>query len=359
MPKHHRVLRAVAQTPWAIAEEKLAEIMGFMARVRAGDLGAEAEARAEFGAPATERARVRVGSVEIIPVQGVISQKMNLLTEFSGGTSTEVLTSQIQKAVEDPQVQTILLDIDSPGGSVFGVPEIADFMMQAREKKRIIALANPVAASAAYWIAAAASEIVVTPSGMVGSIGVLCAHDDVSKAQEMAGVKTTILRAGKFKDEGNPFEPLSEEARAAMQEQLDQYYEMFVKAVASGRGTDPRSVRSGFGQGRMVMAAEAKAQGMVDRVGTLDSTLGRLLMRGARQADGKTAALTVRDFEAFLRDEGSLSNSEAKRIASLAFKDKQEPPSEMGAAEPATATGVDDQETRNALRAFVDQVQHQ
>ena len=354
MHKHHRVLRTVAETPWAITEEKLAEINGFMDRVRAGDLGVEAAARAEF-APAEERPRVRVGSVEIIPVQGVIAQKMNLFSDISGGTSTELLAQQIQRAVDDSQVQTILLDIDSPGGSVFGVLELCDFMLQARAKKRIVALASPYAASAAYWIAASASEIVVAPSGMVGSIGVLMTHTEYTKAFEMQGIKTTIIRAGKYKVETNPYEPLNDDARAHLQAQCDEYYEMFVKGVASGRGVDPRTVRSSFGQGRMVMAAEAKTLGMADRLGTLDSTLGRLLMRGARETGGKSAAATVRDFEAFLRDEGSLSNSEAKRIASLAFK--TEPPSETGAAEPAPQTGVDEQETRKALRAYVDQLQ--
>lgn len=360
MPKHDRVLRAVAETPWALTEAKLAEIVGFMARVRRGDLGAEAEARAGFSAEAPRPERIRMGSVEIVPVQGVISQKVSLLSKYSGGTSTEALQSSIQQALDDSQIQTILLDIDSPGGSVFGVPELADFLLQARGRKKIVALANPVAASAAYWIAACCSEIVVTPSGQVGSIGVLCVHDDISQAQEKVGVRTTVMRSGKYKAEGNPYEPLSEEARAEMQRQLDAYYDMFVRAVASGRGVDPRSVRSGFGQGRMVMAAEAKGLGMVDRLGTLDATLGRLLLRSSRATDGKTAGSTVRDFEAFLRDEGGLSNGEAKRIASLAFN-TTDPPSETGAAEPAPQTQtepkLDEQEAREALRSYVESVQ--
>lgn len=350
MHKHARVLRNFEETPWALTEAKLAEVLGFIGRVRSGALDPES-ARAEFGA-APERQRFRVGSVEIIPVSGVIGQKMNLMMEISGGTSTEMLAADIQRAIEDSQVSAILLDIDSPGGSVFGVPELCDYILQARTKKRIVAQANPVAASAAYWIAASCSEIAVPPSGQVGSIGVLCSHDDVSEAQKLAGVKTTVLRAGRFKAEGNPFEPLSQDAREDMQAKLESYYDMFVRAVAVGRGVDPRSVRSGFGQGRMVMADEAKALGMVDRISTLDGTLGRLLMRGARKSSGDNAAATVRDFEAFLRDEGRLSNSEAKRIASLAFK---EPPSETGAAEPVTdaVLGASEQELRDSLRAYL------
>jgi signal peptide peptidase SppA len=358
MPKHDRVLHAVAETPWAITRAKLDEILGFMARVRAGKLGAaeEAAAKASFGAAEPAPARIRVGSVEIIPVQGVIAQKMNLVMEMSGGTSTELLAHSIQRAIDDSQVSSILLDIDSPGGSVFGVPELGEFLLAAREKKRIVAQANPVAASAAYWIAACCSEIAVAPSGQVGSIGVLSVHDDVSQAQEKEGVKTTVMRAGRYKAEGNPFEPLSEEARADMQSKLDSYYDMFVRSVAAGRGVDPRSVRSGFGQGRMVMAAEAKAAGMADKVSTLDGTLGRLLMRNARGSGEKAADMTIRDFEALLRDEVGLSNSKAKHLASLAFK--AEPPSGTGAAavtEPVTESGADEQGLREALRAYVGQ----
>lgn len=356
MPKYEHILRAVSQTPWAILEDKLADIKAFLARAAGNSSLSKEEIRAQFQ-QAPQRERIMVGSVEVIPVQGVISQKVNMMTEFSGGTSTELLTQEIQRAVDDKKVSTILLDIDSPGGSVYGVPELADFMMQARQKKRIVALANPVAASAAYWIAAAASEIVVAPSGQVGSIGVICVHDDVSEAQKMSGVRTTVLRAGKFKAEGNPFEPLDEEGRAAIQASLEAYYDMFVRAVASGRGADPRSVRSGFGQGRMVMAAEAKAQGMADRIGTLDATLGRLLLRSARQSGDKSAISTIRDFEAFLRDEGGFSNTEAKKIASAGYEEDRLPPRDgEGAPVPETVPGVVDQEGLAALRAFTDQV---
>lgn len=357
MPKHDRVLHAVAETPWAITRAKLDEILGFMARVHAGKLGsAEAEAaRASFGAAEPAPERIRIGSVEIIPVQGVIAQKMNLIMEMSGGTSTEMLAQSVQRALDDSQVSAILLDIDSPGGSVFGVPELGEFLLQARQKKRIVAQANPVAASAAYWIAASCSELVVAPSGQVGSIGVLSVHDDISKAQEKDGVKTTIVRAGRYKAEGNPYEPLSDEARADMQAKIDAYYDMFVRAVADGRATDPRTVRSGFGQGRMLMAADAKAAGMADRVATFDATLGRLLMRGARGA-GERAEMSVRDFEALLREEAGLSNSKAKHLASLAFKTETEPPSGMGAAAvKETVSGADEQGLRDALRDYAGQ----
>jgi ClpP class serine protease len=117
---------------------------------------------------------------------------------------------------------------------------------------------------------------VVIPSGEVGSIGVFCAHEDISKAAEQAGVKVSLISAGKYKTEGNEFEPLSDDARADLQSKVDAFYGMFIKAVGRGRRASQENVRNGFGQGRMVLAADAVKEGMADRVATMDDTLARL-----------------------------------------------------------------------------------
>jgi signal peptide peptidase SppA len=156
------------------------------------------------------------------------------------------------------------------------VPELASEIMAARGSKPIIAQANPMAASGAYWIASACDELVVTPSGDVGSIGVYTAHQDVSALQEKMGVKTTLVSAGEYKVERNPFQPLSDDAQAEMQARVDTIYESFVQAVADGRGVDAETVTNDFGKGRMMLAAQAVKAGMADSVGTFDETLARL-----------------------------------------------------------------------------------
>jgi capsid assembly protease len=138
-------------------------------------------------------------------------------------------------------------------------------------------------ASAAYWLAASASEIVALPSAQVGSIGVFSMHEDVSKALDEKGVKVTLISAGKFKTEGNPFEPLSDDAKAAVQGTVDFYYGQFTSDVANGRGVAVDSVRAGFGEGRVVTAKDALKLGMIDRVGTLDDVVGDLLRGKAPQ----------------------------------------------------------------------------
>jgi len=242
----------------------------------------------ELLAAAPDKAsRSRAGAIAVLPLFGSISHRMGLMSEMSGGTSAEKFTQWFRAALNDPNVASIVIDVDSPGGTVHGVDELASEIFKARGVKPIVSVANAQSASAAYYIASQAGEFVVTPSGEVGSIGVFAAHEDISKAAESQGVKVSLISAGKFKTEANPFEPLSEEARAALQEKVNQYYDMFVSAVARGRNTTVDTVRGGFGQGRMLNAKAALAEGMVDRVATMDQTLRRL---GAKKPAEKSLA---------------------------------------------------------------------
>lgn len=226
----------------------------------------------------------RTGSVAVIPIHGVIAPRASVFAETSSnGTGLDVFVQRLRQADADAGVGSIVFDIDSPGGSVSGVPEAAAEIRAVRERKKIIAVANASAASAAYWLASQASEIMVTPSGAVGSIGVFGAHEDVSKRLEAEGIAVTLISAGKYKTEGNPFEPLGEEARAAWQAQVNDYYKMFTADVAEGRGEKASDVRAGFGQGRMVMAAAAVKEGMADRIGTLEQAVDRALGRKPKE----------------------------------------------------------------------------
>ena len=280
-----RVLRSVFGEPWAILPSKLAVIADLVRFRAAGGHLTAAEIQDRIGAAVQQRpTAMRGGAVAVLPLHGVIHQRMNLMSEMSGGTSTEMFAQSFRAAMADDAIRAIVIDVDSPGGGVYGVDELAAEILRARGSKRVVAVANSLAASAAYYIASAAEEVVVTPSGEVGSIGVFTAHQDLSKAAEAEGVKTTLIAAGKYKVEGNPFEPLSDEARAELQSRVDAYYGLFVAAVARGRNVTAAQVRGGFGEGRVVGAREAVRLGMADRVGTLDETIGRLL--GARPAAG-------------------------------------------------------------------------
>jgi signal peptide peptidase SppA len=173
-------------------------------------------------------------------------------------------------------VKAIVIDVNSPGGAVDGTDELSSMIYAARGTKPIVAHANASANSAAYWIASAADELVVTPGfASIGNIGVRTSHDDMSKAMEMEGVSRTLISAGKYKDEGNPLGPLTEEGRAAIQARVDKAYGSFISAVARNRRVSASTVREGFGQGRSVDGDEAVSMGMADSTATLEETLNR------------------------------------------------------------------------------------
>jgi signal peptide peptidase SppA len=292
--QYEHVTNAVFNEPWAIQVSKMAIIMDLVAFKANGGILTEEEIQDRIGA-ATPRRESRNGAVAVIPLFGVIAQRMNMMSAMSGGTSTELFGKAFKDAVADPSIGGIVLDIDSPGGSVFGVQELWQTIMDARGEKPIVAVANSMAASAAYWIATAADEIVVTPGGEVGSIGVITAHNDLSAALELSGEKVTLISAGKKKVDGNPFEPLSDQAKADLQARVDTYYTSFVSSVAKARGTTASAVRSGFGEGGMVGAVEAVKLGMADRVGTLETGIQRVGGKSTLKAEelSKIIAKTV------------------------------------------------------------------
>jgi signal peptide peptidase SppA len=162
---------------------------------------------------------------------------------------------------------------DSPGCGVAGVDELARKIASIRGRKSIVGVADSIAASAAYWLLSQCSEVCVTNGGMIGSVGVLCAHEDLSEQQKKEGIKTSLISAGPHKTEGHPYGPLDAEARAEMQSKCDHYYGMFVSAVARGRGVSEAKVKASFGGGRMLTAQQAVSVGAADRIATLQQVL--------------------------------------------------------------------------------------
>lgn len=222
--------------------------------------------------------------VAVIPLQGIITPKPSLLSMlFGGGGGLSGFTRQLNAAVADPDVSHILLNVDSPGGSVEMVPETAAAIRTAGQAKPIVAQANTQMASAAYWLASQAHEISVTPSGSVGSVGVYKLHQDLSGAHEMRGIKPTLISAGNHKVDGNPFEPISSDALDRAQQDVGDYYGMFVNDVARGRGVDnPGTGGEAFGGGNVDIGKRAVKTGLADKVSTMDETVKRLTSGRAR-----------------------------------------------------------------------------
>jgi capsid assembly protease len=216
--------------------------------------------------------------VAVLSLQGVITPRGSFLSLLFGGGfgGLEGFKADLDDALTDDAVEAIVLDVHSPGGVVSGVPEAAAAVREARGTKPIVASINYLSASAAYWIAAQADEVVIAPSGLAGSIGVYIVHEDWSGANEQAGVIPTYVYAGRYKVEGNFDEPLGDEAREALQREVDDFYALFVDDVAAGRGTTTDAVRTGYGEGRVLTATRAVAEGLADSIGTLNDTVRRL-----------------------------------------------------------------------------------
>lgn len=205
----------------------------------------------------------------VLPIHGLITQRGQRYT----GTSTIQFGQWLQDAVVDTNVSQILIDVDSSGGGIYGVVELADAIFQARKVKPVVAAINSQASSAAYWLASQASKVYITPGGEVGGIGVWNVHEDHSGALELLGVDVTLITAGKYKTEGHPYGPLSNDAKAYMQQRTADYYSTFTKHVARGRGVTVDQVRGGMGQGRSLGAFWAFAEKMVDGIRTFDAVL--------------------------------------------------------------------------------------
>ncbi len=276
------LIRALHSAPWAVMPGKLAELVTLVSHYTKGTLSAE-QVGARIGRPAAPP-ETR-GKIAILAVQGVL-----LPRDTWGGAGTNTLQRAFRSLVESPDIEAIMLDVDSPGGVTWGTVEFADEIAAARGRKPIVAVANSLAASAAYWIASQADAVIATPSGDVGSIGVWSAHVDVSKMLDEMGVKISLVSAGKFKTEGNPYEPLSEEAQAYMQHNVDQAYEQFVSAVARGRKIATSDVKARYGEGRVLSASDALQAGMIDGISTLDQVVGRLNQQITAVAAGRGRA---------------------------------------------------------------------
>jgi signal peptide peptidase SppA len=200
----------------------------------------------------------------IVPIHGVLTKDGPAWY----GSNYDTIGQAVEDAVANPDVKRIILHVDSPGGEVVGAPETGDIIAQASKAKPVSAIVDGMCASAAYWLASQARDITVTPSGEVGSVGVRMMHADLSKMLDDQGVKITELSSGDFKTEWSPFKPLTDEAKANMQQRLDDTHTQFLNVVASGRGERAsQQMREGrFGEGRMFSSKDALSHGLVDTV---------------------------------------------------------------------------------------------
>jgi capsid assembly protease len=262
----------VAREAWAIRSEWLETICDIAARQHeyAGDISALEQ---RMGRPlANTRSVTLRDGVAIIPVSGPLFRHANMMTELSGATSYGSVALDLRAALDDPAVRAIILDIDSPGGAVKGAGELAKQIHAGTAEKEIVAYVGGDAASAAYWLASAASRIVADESAQIGSIGTMIGMklSEGAKAGE---------RAYSFVSSQSPLknaDPGTDVGSREIQRMTDELAAVFIGAVANYRGVSEEEVMEKYGQGAVFAGVNALERGMIDELGTLEALISTL-----------------------------------------------------------------------------------
>jgi len=216
-----------------------------------------------------------VEGIAIIPIQGTLVQKLGTLRPYSGMTGYDGIRACFLRALYDSEVKAICLDIDSPGGEVAGCFDLVDEIFAARGSKPVWAILSESAYSAAYALASAADRIIVPRTGGVGSVGVIVMHVDWSQKIKDDGLQVTIITYGDRKAESNPYEPLSETARKAIQSDIDEMGRLFVSTVSRNRGIAEKTVRDT--EAACFLGADGVQLGLADQVASPDAAFRDLL----------------------------------------------------------------------------------
>ena len=270
-----RAFELAASQPWLMLPGALDNLLTIADRM--GDPAA-LETRTGMRLDNSRTVSVRNG-VAIIPVVGPVFRYANLFTEISGATSTQVLATDLQTALDDPKVSAIILNIDSPGGVAAGINELADQIHSARDRKRIVAYIGGTGASAAYWIASAASEIVIDETALAGSIGVVV--EAVVGGEEANGRKRYQIVSRNAPNKR--VDLATEEGRAKVGETVDAMGDVFVAKVARNLGVDPERVPEMGDFGGLRVGATAVESGLAHRLGSLETLITELAKPAATQ----------------------------------------------------------------------------
>jgi signal peptide peptidase SppA len=207
----------------------------------------------------------------VVNIRGPLFRYRSIWTWLLGGTAVEQAALDLHAAVDDPSVQRIVLAINSPGGQVDGINELANMIRAANQTKPITAYVDGMAASGAYWLASAAGRIVADETAQLGSIGVRATVLDDRDAEAKHGVKRYEIVSSQSPLKRT--DPGTTEGRAQMQQMVDALAGVFIGKVAKFRGTSDEKVISTFGQGAVMPAAAAVSVGMADSLGSLEGLL--------------------------------------------------------------------------------------
>lgn len=256
MKSYPHILSKVYGEPWLITSEKHSAIRAVLSShlgESAGDLFRKDD---PFNSPDEP---IKTGATMIIPIHGIIGNRLSNLEMMCGGCNLDIIRSHLSVAASDPGVERVILDIDSPGGTINGIPECGEQIAALAEDKEVFAFTETMMCSGGYWLGSQASEIFCTGSARVGSIGVYSIFEDWSEALKEEGVKINAISAGEMKLAGAYFKPMTDKERAMFQERTDKIYAQFKAVVLASR-----KVSDEYMQGQVFDGEESALYGLVD-----------------------------------------------------------------------------------------------
>ncbi|MDR4503474.1 MAG: S49 family peptidase [Candidatus Scalindua sp.] len=258
---------------WAITRQELQKIKAAVQNV-------DHEAvKAYYDNPVKRKGNLyRVdGDVAILPIEGIIQPKSDIWSYLFGGIGLDVLTQEFNALLKDSTVKAIVLDIDSPGGSVFGVQEFSKLVHSGSKVKPVFAISSAMATSAAYWIGSAASKVYITDEAVTtGSIGVIATHVDISELEKKIGIKTTEVTAGTKKRIVSDYAPLTDEGLEELQGQVAHIYNAFTGDVAKFRGVSVEEVLANMADGQLFLGSQGIKAGLVDGIKSMKGTIAEV-----------------------------------------------------------------------------------
>jgi len=313
------LLDALYSNAWAITDGKIRDIEAMLQRHSAGvslpdhkiqeivdqNDTASFEGLSDFD-QITSGGYLRKGDTAYVPIHGTIVSRAGFIAKASGAVSPQAVQERLRSAAADEEVERIVLDIDSPGGTVAGTIPTANTVARVAEDKEVVAVGENMIASAAYWIGSHADRLIVGEGAQVGSIGVIAVHRDHTGKLEEEGIESTIVRVQGDKALGHPEEAFSDEAREVWEERLKGYYDLFTEAVARSMGIPEDDLRSEIGS-RSYMGRDAVEAGLADQIGSLAAVL-----RSSNTYEPKDNQFTMSD-----ANEESAEKSVQDRIEAL------------------------------------------
>lgn len=308
------ILDYAASTGWAMFGDRADQLVSIAERAHTASPQILESYKAQTLERA-QRAKVRDGTA-ILYVDGPLFKKASFFTEISGATSYDVLMKDLQVAVDDPEIHSIMLSVDSPGGEANGCDELAAAIFAVRGKKPIETYVSGMAASGGYWVGSASDKMTISEGAVLGSIGVVLGLTDRKVADEKNGVKTHEFVSSQ--SPGKRPDPNTKEGSSQIQTMVNDLADVFLSAVATFRGVTVEQVMENFGAGGVKVGAKAVASGMADKVGSFEGAFAALNKRGKKGRNSQRST-----FGGPLMSETQNNGPTADEIAAKARTDTQ------------------------------------